>query len=205
MNLLKIKDCSQCMHALVYGSSDNKTIECVSNNPESLKLFEDNDRCSAIYCKDFIPCKVKRSGSMDQNQMLKFMLAGDSEFILNSTKTGDDFRFKLKRADKNNMFFVNLVKASQKIYCGTMWFDKKTKEFKYSQGKKGNVSGNSVDIRSLLFIVNKLYNEQLVTNLEAYSIGKCGCCGKVLDTEEEMKSGIHNACKKLIDYSFMYE
>lgn len=199
MNLINIKDCSKCVNSLVYGNSADMMIQCISDDYIAKELFSKDGRCCAKFCSCYAPTKKSRNGEIKQSDALEFILAGNSDFILHSTKTNEDFRFMLsihEHKDKANeyFYFVNLVKASEKIYCGLIWFDKEATEFKYAQGNKGQLPGTSVEIRSLLFVLNKLYNNDIVNFLEIYSIGKCGYCGKILETVEDTNKGIHKTC-----------
>lgn len=208
MNLLKIKDCAKCKKALVYGRKDSLIIECNSVNSVDRDLFKDDGRCCAAYCSSFEKSDIlNRNGAIPQEKALRFMLAGNAEFVLNSTKTNEDFMFRLTRHKKSGtsdeLIFVNTTKASENIYCGTMWFDKKLKQFKYAQGKKGKMPGTSIDIRSLMFVLNKLYNKEHVNYLDIYSVGKCGCCGKPLETQSEINNGVHETCEKSLDFGFI--
>ena len=74
--------------------------------------------------------------------------------------------------------------------------DSEDNEFRYSQGKNGKMQANSLEIRSLLFVLNKLLKEETVGNLEIYSVGKCGYCGKLIETADEFNTGIHTKCLK---------
>lgn len=199
MNLTNIKECSKCANSLVYGTSDNKTIQCISDNYIAKELFSKDGRSCAKFCRCFTPSKKERSGKIEQDIALKFILAGNSDFILHSTKTNDDFRFILnikecKDKPGSFIYFVNIVKANDTIYCGLIWFDKDIKEFKYAQGKRGRLHGTSIEIRSLLFVLNKLYNNDTVNNLEVYSLGKCGYCGKIIEINSDIEIGIHKNC-----------
>lgn len=209
MNLINIKDCSKCVNSLVYGNSDNMTIQCISDDYMAKELFDKDGRCCAKFCKCFTPSKKGRTGSIKQSNALEFLLAGNSDFILHSTKTNEDFRFMLsiqEAKDKQGeyIYFVNIVKATSKIYCGIIWFDKEAKEFKYAQGNKGQLPGTAVEIRSLLFVLNKLYNDDLVNFLEIYSVGKCGYCGKMIENSVDLEKGIHKDCIGKISLSKIF-
>jgi len=206
MNLLNAKECSKCANSITYGSNDNKTVHCTSVNGKTRELFKENGICSAAFCKEFIKCGKNRSGLMSTDKALQFMLAGNSEFIMHSTKTNDDFRFILKAEkanydDKKTIYFVSMIKGTEKIYCGILYIDDKTKEIKFSQGTKGEMTADSVDIRSLLFVINKLINKENVSNLELYNVGKCGCCGKYMTDKEDIGTGLHSVCEKLSAYN----
>lgn len=201
MNLLQCKDCIKCMYSLVYGNKESYTVKCTSDDYEIQKLFAEDNRYCAPFCRCYKPVSKKRDGTINQDKAMQFVTAGNSEFIMHSTKTNDDFRFIINKQLSNNksnedkyIYFVNIIRGNTKEYCGVMWIDKDTDKFTYSQGKNGKVAADSIEIRSLLFVLNKLYAKENVENLELYSIGKCGYCGKELETQEELETGIHKKC-----------
>ena len=201
MILTNIKNCSKCKNSVVFS---NMMTQCVSDDYTARELFNKDGSCCARFCKCFIPSnKSNKAAMISQKEAFRFILAGNSDFILHSTKTNDDFRFILNIQESNErkgnfIYFVNIIKATEKIYCGIVWFDKESREFKYSQGNKGKVSGISVEIRSLIFILNKMYNNCIVNNLEVYNVGKCGYCGKCLETLQDIENGIHEECKSMV-------
>lgn len=195
MNLLNSKDCAKCINSIYYGNKDNCEIHCISDKYDSKNLFNKDGRYCASYCKEYKQSNKKRSGIIKQEKALRFMLAGNSEFILHSTKTNDDFRFLITINDRKEvLYFVNMIIGSQKIYAGYIKLNTQTQEFEFSKGEKGNIQGNNISIRSLLFVLNKLNNKNTVENLEVYHIGKCGCCGKELYEQEDIEIGLHSKC-----------
>ena len=72
-----------------------------------------------------------------------------------------------------------------------------THKIRMNSNKKIKINDNvlSVEIRSLIFILNKMYNNCIVNNLEVYNVGKCGYCGKCLETLQDIENGIHEECK----------
>ena len=209
MNLLNAKDCAKCANSIVYGSKDNCTIHCTSLNSIIQDNFKENGRFCAAYCEGYIKADKHRSGIIDEKYALEFMLAGKSEFIMHSTKTEDDFRFRLRAEkanfdDKKIIYFINSIKGNEDIYCGILYFDDKNNEFKFSQGNKGKMTDQSVDIRSLLFVINKLYNKEAVGSLETYNVGLCGRCGKPIIESEDIDRGLHEECANTNMYKSYY-
>ena len=199
MNLMNIKDCYKCSNSLVYGNKDNCKVQCISEESTAKELFNKDGRYCAAYCKLYKQSNKNRNGLISINNAIEFMLAGNSEFILHSTKTNDDFRFKLKITDdsdfeKKIIYFVNIIKANSNIYAGTIWFDKENREIKFSKGEKGKISSSNIEVRSLLFVINKLLNRETIQHLQIYSLGKCGCCGKYIEADEEADNFIHKDC-----------
>lgn len=140
-------------------------------------------------------------GKIEQSNALKFILAGKCEFVLHSTKTGDNFKFSMsKQQSKDNIekyiYFLNVLNEGDKKYAGVVWFDDKTSEFRFSQGKKGQSDNKDLNIRSLIFVLNKLFKEETVQYLDVYHLGRCGKCGKKLTTPESILTGLGPTCSK---------
>lgn len=134
---------------------------------------------------------------------LKFMLAGKSEFILHSSKTGEYFEYYLtKKASMNNenefIYFLNTKLSGKKVYAGVLWYDNKVGEFKFSKGQKGEVDNNHLNIRSLLFVLNKLNSGGVPQYCTVYHTGTCGRCGRKLTTPESILTGLGPECSKKV-------
>jgi len=201
MRLTKIKDCKNCENSIVIGNKETPIVKCNSSDYTAAKLFRENGRYCAGQCKNYIETVKQRAGAISQDKILEFMLAGNSNFILHSTKTEEDFQFELNKQqskDSKNeyIYFVKLVKPNEKIYAGIIIFDNEDKEYKFKQGQNGNIPGNELSIRSLIFVMNKLYKNEIVGNLEAYHLGKCCYCGKTLGPLDDFESGKCKLCKK---------
>lgn len=210
MNLANAKDCSKCNKSLVFGNKDKCKVLCTCEDSQVKEIFETDGRYCAAYCRFYEKALSKRDGKINEDNALEFMLAGQSEFIMHSTKTGDDFRFILnvKKSTSNEtqlIIFANLIKANERIYCGLIYFNKSSQKFEFNQGDKGKISSQSVDIRSLLFVLNKLYSKEHVENLELYHINKCGYCGKEFNIYEDTSSGLHKNCIPKIDIKSIFE
>lgn len=203
MRLTKIKDCKNCENSIVIGNKEAPIVKCNSMDYTTSKLFRDNGRYFAGQCKSYIETTKQRTGAISQDRALEFLLAGNSNFILYSTKTKEDYQFELiKQQSRDNkekyIYFVSLVKPNEKIYAGIVIFDKEDNEYKFKQGQNGNIPSNELSIRSLIFVMNKLYKGENVGNLEVYHVGKCCYCGKNLGPLDNIESGKCKLCKKSI-------
>lgn len=153
---------------------------------------------------------------VEQDKAIEFMLAGKAEFILHSTKTNDNFKYKVERKvkregnsnhnkgkekqdDNDFIYFVHIFENHNKTYAGFIVFDKKTGNFNYYKGKAGNIDGTDIRIRSLVFILNKLVREQIVEHLIIFHTGYCGKCGKKLTTVESILTGLGPVCSKRLN------
>lgn len=201
VRLKDLKDCKNCINSNVYGTIGKFEIECKSPDYLYNSLFKKDGRFCAAYCKGYEQAETIRSGKIEQDLALQFMLAGKAEFIIKSTKTKQDFRMSITASDKENndnvkLYFLRVYYGSKSSYAGTVWFSTKENIFKFSKGARGQVEENDIAVRSIIFILNKLYNKEKVEHLELFHIGKCGACGNKLVTEEELKTGIDNICIK---------
>lgn len=210
MLLNKTKNCAQCKLATVYGSNDSLEVSCNSDDFVHKKAFQQYERNAANFCDGYQERQKNnndsstlsyRAGFIAQDKAFKFMLAGKSEFILHSTKTNGDFKFKLDKKDsKYNagefVYFVFLKMGRTDQYAGVMRFNPNSSEFEFKEKDGGPVKANSIEIRSLMFVINKLYREEAVQYLEVYHVGKCGKCGKKLTTPESILTGLGPSCSK---------
>jgi hypothetical protein len=200
-----IKDCAKCRKSLSFCTSDNLEIVCNSEDALHNRLFYKDGRYCANRCDGYEPVDKSRDGKIEQDKALAFMLAGKSEFILHSTKTGDDFKFKITKKESNKkdseeefVYFVNILHGSESTYAGHMRFNKNTNMFEYFKGQKGKIEPKDLAIRSLIFVLNKLMRNEIVGNLEVYHTGKCGKCGKKLTTPESIVTGLGPQCSKYL-------
>lgn len=147
-------------------------------------------------------------GEVKQSNALNFMLAGNSEFILYSTKTQDKFRYTLKKKKANKesnneneeyIYFLNMYNNGSMEYQGIIAFNSSLNQFKFYKGSKGLGNSSDVRIRSLEFVLNKLFTGQTVGNLIVYHVGKCGRCGKKLTDPESILTGLGPSCSKYMN------
>ena len=203
MNLTNSKSCNKCINAICYGTSGYKQVECGSDDYTHKSLFEKDGISAAVRCSGYTIGKRVPNGMISQDKALQFMTAGKAEFVLHSTKTNQDFKFSLTRQETKDkedkekyIYFLNYLHGHDKTYAGVVWFKDETQEFIFSTGKNGKMSPNALEIRSLIFVMNKLYREETVQYLDVFHVGKCGKCGKKLTTPESILTGLGPTCSK---------
>lgn len=205
ISLINKKDCKKCDKALICGI-DNIEIECNSTDSIHKENFEKDGRYCAYYCKGYREASkemVRQSGNIELNNALPYILAGNSEFILHSTKTNQDFYYKMKKKEKLDnkdefIYFLNVKQGKDWSYAGVVWYDNNVNQFKFSKGVKGNIEGTDLNIRSLLFVINKLNNNELPQHCLVFHTGRCGVCGKKLTTPESILTGLGPSCAKRV-------
>lgn len=199
--LKSIKDCANCSYSITYGSPDCLDVICNCDDVLAKNLFDRDGRYCAGSCNMYNAIEKSPDGRIEQSKALQFILAGKSEFILHSTKTNEDFKFQIVKKDSTNskykyVYFLNVISGHEKIYAGHLFFNEDTRMFEFNQGKKGKVAANELNIRSLLFVLNKLIRCEHVGNLEVFHVGKCGKCGKKLTTPESILTGLGPTCSE---------
>lgn len=207
IKLTNRKDCKNCINASICGIDDtDMRIECNSTDSLHYKNFEENGRYCATYCSGYKEASanmVRRTGNIELNHALAYMLAGKSEFTLHSTKVNKDFYYKLTKKAKldNNeeyIYFLNIKQGSEWVYAGVVWYDNKDNTFKFAKGAKGTLDNNNLNVKSLLFVLNKLYRKEEVQHCLVFHSGKCGVCGKKLTTPESILTGLGPQCAKRV-------
>lgn len=194
-------DCSLCANF-----KDNK---CDCDVEETLNQYRILGKQCARSCVNFINERVPTSGEIEKDKALQFMLAGCSEFILVSGKTGTKLRYKLdKKLSTQNLntnssdedqfiYWLNTgEKSGTLIYGGVLFFDSNDNQFKFGKGARGNLLKTDIRIKSLLYVLNNLYKNNTQINVKIYHVGKCGKCGKKLTDPVSILTGLGPHCAK---------
>lgn len=198
-----LKDCAKCQYSIAYGSKDSPDVKCNSFMDDAKLIFREEGRYCAGRCKHFKNRGNSRSGYIIDN-IIEFMLGGESEFILHSTKTNEDYQYKLRKVESHikdieYLYYLNIKYADKDEYAGTIYYDSKQQVFKFSQGEKGKINSNDISVKSLVFVLNKLINKEQVQHLEFLHIGKCPVCSKSLESDADIKNGFHKNCFNTVD------
>lgn len=190
-------DCSLCANF-----KDNK---CICDNENIANQFEIIGKRYAKECINFINKRVPISGEIDKSKALQFMLAGCSEFTLVSGKTGTKLRYKLdkkvsiqsKDGENQFIYWLNTTeKSGTPIYAGVVYFDTNDNQFKFGKGARGNLNKEDIRVKSLLYVLNNLYNNNIQINVKIFHTGKCGKCGKKLTDPVSILTGLGPHCAK---------
>lgn len=207
ISLVNRKDCRNCINASICGlDGSGMTIECNSTDSLHYNLFKSKGRYAAENCSGYRESKdesSRRIGNVELNKALPYMLAGKSEFVLHSTKTNQDFCYRLnkkEKIDKENeyIYFLNIKQGRDWKYAGVIWFKNEENKFYFSKGAKGEIDSNNLDVKSLVFVLNKLQQGLEPQYCLVYHTGKCGRCGKKLTTPESILTGLGPECCKKV-------
>lgn len=205
-----LRDCYMCAKKEEIKDRNGLTsLYCGSDNLKHKKLFTLNGRFAAPLCDGFLDIYDKEAEDYEKNKSLlsndkalPFLLAGKCEFTMVSGKTGISFSYKLSKKESklettDYIYFLNIMENKQSKYAGIIFFDAKDNKFVFRKGKKGQLDNSDVKIKSILYVLNNLFNENYGLNVKIYHIGRCGRCGKKLTTPESILTGLGPECSKL--------
>lgn len=198
----EIKDlitCVDCNRAIIDEDGD---AVCASNEFLHREIYFLEGVNGAINCGGFVRRERDIDGKLDTKYVLNYMLAGKSDFTILSLKTGDKFKYEILRkrskySGEKASKYVYLVSTSIKgtmQYAGTIYLDKNINLFKFTKGNRGKLSVENINIKSLLYIMNKLNKNEEVDTAYIYHSGYCGRCGKKLTSSESLKIGLGPEC-----------
>lgn len=177
---------------------------CSSHNEETEWLFRTRGKNSAQVCTEFITKRENISSEIRLEDVLRFMLAGCSEFTMLSCKTNTRFNYKIdqKQFDIENKQYVYWLSVEEKngtyIYAGVLFFDSNDNQFKFGKGARGKVDKDDIRVKSILFVLNHLINNKFNMPLKVYHLGKCGRCGKKLSDEASVAIGLDKICSEKV-------
>jgi hypothetical protein len=141
---------------------------------------------------------------LDSKLWYEYILAGDSFVTLKSLRTGSEMSYHIQKQTAirhihHVRYRVESKKGAQYIYVGTI-FDKKF----FRLSGKSRVTLDSVIYVAFNYVIEKLRNGVIDMGVEIYHEGKCGRCGRRLNSEESMKTGYGSDCVSKIKHKILY-
>lgn len=132
---------------------------------------------------------------VNNENVRRFLLAGNCHCIIENMRTGNSFRYKIQRnKDKKNMYFVNVLSGLGEIYCGYFYVNGSLID--YRKGAKGNVDEKDVRIQALLYTLNN--SKKLPSYVIVQHLGKCARCGSPISDLDSIRRGICSGCNMMI-------
>lgn len=193
-----IVNCSRCQQAIMLFDK----IKCDSVSNECQELFKLKGKQAAKECPGYNSLGIGEYKQINANKALRFMLAGRAEFQIVSGKTGKRLFYKLNKKlntqNKNSLLSFWLLGGytpSSIDYLGTVYFDYTKSQFDFFTGEIGKINKNNTLVKSIIYLLNKLYNKEYSVNIQILQNGNCGKCNKKLINVNEFESGLHESCK----------
>lgn len=186
---------------------------CESDMQSAIRLYVAQGKSSAQTCPDFTNNRVALSGEIQNKDALRFMLAGCSEFIMISGKTGKRLHYRLDKKEAQNtkndkdqtnktseqkfIYWLNVgINNGTLSYAGVLYFDSNDHRFKFGKGARGTLTPDDIRVKSILYVLNNFVNQKYDINVKIMHIGKCGKCGKKLTDPESIMIGLGPVCAK---------
>lgn len=116
-----------------------------------------------------------KDGQIELESALDIILSGEAKFSLHSTKTNEDFKYNIGRAENKisstgYIYFVRVLENDNWVYAGSIIHSEKDNAFLYKKGNNGNVEWSDIRIKSLLYVLANLYKHNYDMNLQIYKI-----------------------------------
>lgn len=194
LRISNLIDCSFCA---------NYKDGCTCSIEDIRKLYSLHGKQTAQNCTEFMNERTPLSSEIPHDKALVFMLAGCSEFIMVSGKTGTKLRYRLDkktstRSDGNEfIYWLNTSNSNETMtYAGVLFFDSNDNQFKFGKGARGKLTIGDIKVKSILYVLNNLYNNRFNINVKIYHVGKCGKCAKKLTDPVSILTGLGPKCAK---------
>lgn len=184
---IKVSDlynCSTCINLSKTPTSVGLTAKCTSSDKKCSELFNKKGTLAAKKCNGY---KYRNTGDeedddieitsniqLEIDEALDELLSGKCKFILHSTKTNDDFIYRIDKKElttgKGYIYFIHIMEDGKFVYAGNITFMDKSKTYSYRQGKNGNYEASDVKIKSLIFVLNNLEKQNYEMKLQIFKI-----------------------------------
>lgn len=184
---IKVSDlysCSTCINLSKTPTSAGLMAKCISSDKNCSELFNKKGilaakRCKGYKCRnisdeDYDDVEVTSNIQIELDEALDELLSGKCKFILHSTKTNDDFIYRIDKKELTTgngyIYFVHIMEEDKFVYAGNILFIDKSKTYSYRQGKNGNYEASDVKIKSLVFVLNNLERQNYDMKLQVFKI-----------------------------------
>lgn len=158
---------------------------------------------AAVVCDGFKKRK-REPHHIDNLYALRYLLAGESEATFVSGATGAKMQFIITKIESTSgkgdkyVYGIKTYLFDKWVYAGVMVRDTHWDVFKFFRGSNGELEGDHLNVKSLMYVVNQLYKGQFSLNVEIYHSGVCGKCGRELKMDDSDKYGLGPECIKTV-------
>jgi len=148
--------------------------------------------------------REREEGHIDNMYALRYLLAGESQSIFVSGVTGGKMEYIITKRESTSkkgddyVYGVKTVLFGNWVYAGVIVRDTHWDTFKFYRGSNGELEGSHINIKALLYVVNKLYRGEFNVRVKIYHSGVCGKCGRKLGKEED-RYGLSSECMKRVE------
>lgn len=143
---------------------------------------------------------------LGQEEMLRFILAGESTFTIRNTETGNRFTYRVRdihRADSTatrDLWWVKVLTGADNDnayrFIGSIFPTEGP--FIYKHSSKAKVAETAPSVVAFKWFLRMLQTTALPENVEMFHMGRCGRCGKTLTVPESIEAGYGPECVQLV-------
>lgn len=129
---------------------------------------------------------------IDPSELARYLVAGNANFMLESTATGTQFCYKIQHVwtqdgwDYTSPLFIKLQRGDRYIYMGVL----NTQPFSIRLTAKSVTDTNNPAYKAINYIIQSLNAHKLPAGVNVYYNGRCGRCGKELLDAEHQRTGV---------------
>jgi len=145
------------------------------------------------------------NGTVDAACMLAFVLAGNSVFTVENTRTGGRFTFKVKLAKNSNgngrTWFVGLLSGpdntSDYSYMGCIFesgLAPAGRCYTFKRTAKSRISDQAPSHVAFKWSFERIVSGSLPECVKVWHMGRCGRCGRALTVPESIATGLGPVC-----------
>ena len=126
----------------------------------------------------------------------KYIFAGNATITLRSKKTDTHFTYKIRKSDKGDVFFVQLLTGPDNYSYLACIFADRPYHLHYSAKSCAGVDAPS--FRAMSYALKHLNADAIPEALEIRHEGSCGRCGRPLTVPSSIDRGIGPDCAALM-------
>lgn len=147
------------------------------------------------------------NGTVDPNCLLAFVLAGNSIFTVENTKTGGRFTFAVRLAksdgkNPNKTWWVSLLSGpdntSNYRYMGSIFGyslpGSPNKHYRFKHTAKSKVSDQAPSFVAFRWTLDRIMAGNMPECVKVWHMGRCGRCGRALTVPESIRTGLGPIC-----------
>lgn len=129
-------------------------------------------------------------------EAVRFMFGGNAIFTLQSNATGKRYTYRVRKAEKVEMFFVSVLTGSDNEgdyeYFGFI----RNGAFNLGKADKVRVTANAPSVHAFRWAFERLAAGVMPDKLSIWHEGRCARCSRLLTVPESIASGFGPECIK---------
>lgn len=122
----------------------------------------------------------------------RYIFAGNATITLRSKKTDTHFTYKIRKSEKGDVFFVQLLTGPDNYsYLACIFADR---PYHLHHSAKSCAGVDAPSFRAMAYALKNIYADAIPEALEIRHEGSCGRCGRPLTVPSSIDRGIGPDC-----------